>query len=117
MDKATLPKRLIGKRVVVIWRGSHERECYGTPEGVVTHYDYDKALFTVRHIEPDGLETINTYAREELSTSLLLRSVSKAQQNKIERILSVRSSIRRHSKLYYVMCVCVSTLSMYYLFS
>ena len=116
MVKSTLPKRLIGKKVVVIWRGSHERECYGTPEGVVTNYDYDKALFTVRHIEPDGLETINTYAREELSTSLLLRSVSKAQQNKIERILRVRSSIIRHKKLYYIMCVGIGILSMFCLF-
>ena len=113
MAKTTLPKRLIGKKVVVIWSSSHERECYGMPTGVIAGYDFDKGLYTVHHIEPDGLETINCYAPEELSTSLLLRSISKAQQNKIERILRVRGSIIRHKKLYYIMCVGIGILSTY----
>ena len=115
MAKQKLPRGMIGKKVVVIWSGSHERECYGMPTGVITDYDFDKCLYTVEQIEPDGLVTINSYCPEELSTSLLLRSVSKAQQNKIERILRVRSSILRHRKLYYIMCICIGILSTYYL--
>ena len=97
----------------MVWNDSSQREFYGTPTGIVKSYDRKKGLYRVEHVEHDGHITTNDYAPEELSQSLLLRLLSKAQQNKIERILRVRGSIIRHKKLYYIMCVGIGILSTY----
>ena len=111
----TLPKKLIGKKVIVIWSTKHQRECYGTPEGIITGYDFDTGLYTVQHIESDGLQMLNSYAPEELSTSLLLRLVSKAQQNKIETILKIKRRVKENKKLYYMLGTGIGILSLYLL--
>ena len=88
---------VIGQRVIIVWSSHHERDCYGTPTGVIKAYDSDRQLYLVEHIESDGLKTTGYYSADEMSSSPLLRAVSKAQQNKIETIIRVTnsSSIRR----------------------
>jgi hypothetical protein len=100
----------IGKKVTVIWNDHNQRDCYGTPTGTITDYDPSTHLYTVEHHEHDGTKSRGYYTADEISTSPFLRAVSKAQQNKIERILNVTNNMNmKHIKK--VLCVCV--LSVY----
>jgi len=114
-------EKIVGKTVVVTWDNKFSRECYGMPTGVIKSYDPQTHLYKVEHIEKSGLAHHAYYSEDEFSRSLLLRLVSKAQQNKIETMLSLIHKINtlknNHYKLYCMMWMCVSTLSMYYLFS
>jgi len=114
-------EKIVGKTVVVTWDNKFSRECYGMPTGIIKSYDPQTHLYKVEHIEKSGVAHHAYYSEDEFSRSLLLRLVSKAQQNKIERILSLSHKINtvknNHYKLYCIVCVCVSILSMYYLFS
>lgn len=95
-----------GQRVVVVWNSQHERDCYGTPSGTIKTFDSESKLYLVEHIETDGLKTTGYYTSNEISTSPLLRAVSKAQQNKIERIISLGNhSSMKHIKHYLSVCV------------
>ncbi len=107
--------KLINKQIVVVWNDSSQREFYGTPTGIVKSYDEERDLYRVEHVEPDGHITTNDYAPEELSQSLLLRLLSKAQQNKIERIITLQQLKQKHYVMYCIMWMCISTLSMYWL--
>ena len=100
---------VIGQRVIIVWTSQHERDCYGTPTGVITAYDSVRQLYLVEHIEPDGIRTTGYYSADEMSSSPLLRAVSKAQQNKIETIIRVTnsSSIRR---INHYLSVCVASV-------
>ena len=106
---------MINKEVVVIWSDSSQREYYGTPTGIVKSYDKEKNLYLVEHVEPSGHIADFYYAPKELSRSLLLRLFSKAQQNKIEMILTLQQLKQKHYVMYCIMCMCISTLSMYWL--
>jgi len=114
-------EKIVGKTVVVTWDNKLSRECYGMPTGIIESYDPQTHLYKVEHIEKSGVAHHAYYSEDEFSRSLLLRLLSKAQQNKIERILSLSHKINtvknNHYKLYCIVCVCVSILSMYYLFS
>ena len=91
------------------------------PTGIIKSYDPQTHLYKVEHVEDSGLAHHAYYTEEEFSRSLLLRLLSKAQQNKIERILTLNHKIRtlknNRYKLYCMMWMCVSTLSMYYMVS
>ena len=106
---------MINKKVVVVWNDSSQREFYGTPTGIVKSYDRKKGLYRVEHVEHDGHITTNDYAPEELSQSLLLRLLSKAQQNKIESIITLQQLKQKHYVMYCIMWMCISTFSMYWL--
>lgn len=111
----------MGKTVVVTWGNKFSRECYGTPTGIIKSYDAETHLYKVEHVEESGLAHHAYYTEDEFSRSLLLRLLSKAQQNKIETMLTLNHKIRavknNYYKLYCMMWVGVSTLSMYCLLS
>ena len=100
----------VGKKVIIIWTSSLERECYGTPIGVVKSYNKDNGLYLVETDEGDGCITTGYYSEDEISQSLLLRLVSKAQQNKIERILNLNQT----KIMYYTIGMCIGMFSLYY---
>ena len=92
------------------WNTSVQRECYGTPVGIVESYDEKTKLYLVRHHEEEaGCITRGRYTSDELSRSLLLRLFSKAQQNKIEIILNLNQT----KIMYYIIGVCMGVFSMY----